>query len=324
MTPFLIIGTLTWLVLVPPFIQKNPIARGFRKIWFLVSLPATALLAISVFVRVREYGLTPERIALILLVIWALIVPILFTFAKEARRDIRIIPGFAAMLLAGGALLAGTLSVNSQAARAKSNLKQAGIMEADGSLVSEAKRLISDKEAATRARGAIEYLIRNDADKQIAALFPDGKVPAENELFAYLGLNKIDSSIGSRSYLSYNGRERTFSIEDYAAMTGPFNVYNRTGENAHYGHTHESLKLNLKDYVLITKRDGEEIGRIDMKAWAGARSHDTSEIKVENPVLPLSNREDSPAIFIQNMNMGYDEEGELDHMNMDVYLLTRD
>jgi len=44
-TPFLIIGTLTWL---------------------LLSIPAAILLAISIAVRIDEYGFTTERIALLI------------------------------------------------------------------------------------------------------------------------------------------------------------------------------------------------------------------------------------------------------------------
>ncbi|MBL4871289.1 MAG: DUF4153 domain-containing protein, partial [Robiginitomaculum sp.] len=39
-TPFLIIGTLTWLILDPPFIQAKRLARWFHKFWFPLMIPA--------------------------------------------------------------------------------------------------------------------------------------------------------------------------------------------------------------------------------------------------------------------------------------------
>ena len=65
-TPFLIVGTLTWLLLEPPFVKARVLAKLFRKLWFPISIPAALLLAVAVCTRVNEYGLTPERVALIL------------------------------------------------------------------------------------------------------------------------------------------------------------------------------------------------------------------------------------------------------------------
>ena len=104
-TPFLLIGTLTWLVLEPPFIKEKALAKLFRKVWFPISIPAAIMLAIAVFVRVGEYGFTPERVLLMLIVSWSLGLGFWFAFGPDDKRDIRIIPGFGAALLFIGCLL---------------------------------------------------------------------------------------------------------------------------------------------------------------------------------------------------------------------------
>ncbi|MGB0906679.1 MAG: DUF4153 domain-containing protein [Maricaulaceae bacterium] len=322
-TPFLIVGTLTWLVLEPPFIQKNAIARAFRKIWFLVSIPATLLLAISIFVRIREYGLTPERIALAALVLWSFIVSFIFGIGKEVRRDIRIIPGFAALLLAIGAFSSGLLSIQSQTSRAKTNLIQAGIMTAQGELKSLEERLVTDNEAAKRAKGAIRYLMKQDADKEIAKLFPNNEMP--DNAFVELGIEDISTSSNRRQYSSYDGRELSMSIEGYKTLIGPFNAYNVPKDaGRHQQNMVKPAKVYMHDYIVIAEVNNLEVGRIDLEKWLTDNPPSDSQIKIENPLMPLSADPKSAALLIKSMNVTRDENGELSHANMEVFLLTRD
>jgi len=124
-TPFLLIGTLTWLVLEPPFIQDKALAKLFRKFWFPVSIPAAIMLAIAVFVRIREYGFTQERIALALIVIWSFGLGLWYVLGPKDKRDIRIIPGGAAALLLIGTVGSAWLSMGSQYSRLDKSLSQA-------------------------------------------------------------------------------------------------------------------------------------------------------------------------------------------------------
>ena len=151
-TPFLLIGTLTWLVLEPPFIKEKALAKLFRKVWFPISIPAAIMLAIAVFVRVGEYGFTPERVLLMLIVSWSLGLGFWFTFGLKDKRDIRIIPGFGATLLLIGTLGSGWLSIASQYSRLDSSLSIA-VSKKDGHFE------VVDKDAAKIVKGSILSLI---------------------------------------------------------------------------------------------------------------------------------------------------------------------
>ena len=103
-TPFLIVGTLTWLMLEPSVMRAGGFVRLYRRAWFPIALVASALLAVAVWMRVSEYGLTPERVFLLAVVAGGLALGAWFTLSP--RRDIRIPTAAAAGLLLACAFLA--------------------------------------------------------------------------------------------------------------------------------------------------------------------------------------------------------------------------
>ncbi|MEP1230265.1 MAG: DUF4153 domain-containing protein, partial [Litorimonas sp.] len=191
--PFLVIGTLTWLLLEPPFIQKNGLARMFRKFWFALSIPAAIMLSISIAVRVLEYGLTVERIVLILACVWSLGLAVWFVFGPKPRRDIRIIPAFAGVLLLAAAPSASYLSIGSQAARFETNLVKAGILQADGSVK---KGAITDKVAAVKAEGALIYLTENDARPRVESILHNSDIKVDANMSSFEAARVFSEELG--------------------------------------------------------------------------------------------------------------------------------
>ncbi|HHL43405.1 MAG TPA: DUF4153 domain-containing protein, partial [Hellea balneolensis] len=166
--PFLVIGTLTWLILDPPFILEKKLARIYQKLWFWIMIPASILLGVAVFIRIGEYGLTVDRYLLVLAVVWALGIALWFSFRPERKRDIRIIPGFAALLLALGSIGpwgADGLSTLSQMNRLKAGLKANQSLDSEGHLKANTDMRITDTKAAEQTKGALVYLVKHKKSK---------------------------------------------------------------------------------------------------------------------------------------------------------------
>ncbi|MGJ8563734.1 MAG: DUF4153 domain-containing protein [Alphaproteobacteria bacterium] len=255
-TPFLLIGTLTWLLLDPPFIREKTLATLFRKNWFFLSIPAALLLSISVGVRVAEYGLTDERVALILCCVWALVVGLWFCFAPKAKRDIRIIPGFAAILLTLGAFGSLGLSHMNQMSRIESGLKQAGVMTEAGLIRPLEDIKVEDKAAAEKAYGALQYLERNDEHKAILKLFKGADdVPSLvddrfQNLYKRLGIEDYRPKGRYEAHESYTYRNSNSLIEMQAAgwITDTLQV--------NWNQTSDYEKIHLASEPRISTRSG--------------------------------------------------------------------
>lgn len=155
-TPFILVGTLTWLILEPPFIQKQRLAKMFRQIWFWLVLPAAVMLTIAILVRVVNYGLTEERILLLLGAFWALIIGSWFSFRKERAKDIRYIPGLAAGFLFFAGFTGGFISDWNQTKRFSYYMKSSGFV-VENQIIPKSTELISSEDAA-KAMSALRYL----------------------------------------------------------------------------------------------------------------------------------------------------------------------
>ncbi|MCW2309220.1 DUF4153 domain-containing protein [Rhodobium gokarnense] len=132
------IGALSFLVLFGERATVGPFFAGFRRFWFPATIIPVILLAIAVWLRVDAYGLTPERIFLVLVALWLALMALVFT-ATLGRADIRLIPGILAVLfLLGslGPLSPEALTARSQTARILAMLTEAGAIE-DGRLVAD-------------------------------------------------------------------------------------------------------------------------------------------------------------------------------------------
>ena len=154
-TPFLVVGTLIWLVLQPR-LCAGTLIRLYHRLWFPVALVASLLLAVAIWVRVAEYALTPARVQLAALTLAALILAAWFIFTR--RRDIRIPTAVAAGFLVASGFLAKPLADVTQLLRLEAALAN------------------PDKAAAAKTvQGAVNYLggYRGQREEWLRNVFPD-------------------------------------------------------------------------------------------------------------------------------------------------------
>ena len=326
-TPFLIVGTLTWLVLDPPFTKSKALAQLFRKLWWPVSIPAALLLAVAVIVRISEYGITPQRFALIGLVLWTLGLAGWFTFAPKARRDIRFIPGFASVLLTLGALGAGWLSLANQDSRFKSNLKVSGIVSSDGS-VSD----YSDIEASRRAKGALRYLMNNGGESRVEKTLSRVSVSVDSDKMSLasvekaLGLEKVSTinRWSRQDEISFSREEKAIPIAGYDTLRGPFSVYSNNRINKLTDST-DALTLYVDDGILSAIM-GEETFTFDIGQWIDAQNFTVGEVEIQDPSITIVNRDDlQVTLIITRFNSwtNHRDGEDASHINMSFYLLSR-
>ena len=197
-TPFLVVGTLTWLVLQPTMLRAGALVRLYHRLWFPVALVSATLLAVAVWVRVAGYGLTPERVMLILLTLAALVLGAWFTVT--GRRDIRIPTAAAAGFLLAGAFLAAPVADVTQLQRLR-----AGLASADKAAV------------ARQVRDAAAYLQSYRAERgewleaELPGYDPDGDM-------------RLDAYLRAQGYENAEQERERVRNEDYGS------TYYRRGE----------------------------------------------------------------------------------------------
>jgi len=265
--PFLLIGTLTWLLLEPPFIQKTMLARLFRKVWFALSVPAAVMLSIAVFVRVAEYGLTTERIMLIVACLWSLGLAAWFIRAPAARRDIRIIPALAAGLLLAAAPSAHYLSHASQAARLKTVLAQMKTVQTE------------DLKQTAATKGALFYLWRHDGEKTARNIIRGaGYDVPENasleDIYDTLDLTNVkapsrydeNSQVIRTIRYEFDAAYNSIAVKGYDYIAGDF-YYSFSNDSDDTILNLQDVAIEMQKGTLIILEAGKEIGRFDLDDW---------------------------------------------------------
>lgn len=336
-TPFLIVGTLTWLLLEPPFVKRKMLAKVFRKLWFLISIPAALLLAIAVFTRVNEYGLTPERVALIFAVLWSLGLGGWFSFGPKEKRDIRLIPALASILLIIGVFTAGGLSILNQSNRLDSYLAEAGI-------TAGMQRETKNKLAARKAKSAIQYLYRNDAkDRLKTSLTKVGyneKTVKLDDVYASLALTDIKSPSRydrhRRQNQQYHRNKTPINVAGYNELQGLF--HHSLHDNSHYNRTWNTKVTNIDGIsvsrqgkaVLTFKRieaqheTNHTLDKFDLSEWVEGlqveKRNDTKIVLKKNVVPIYSDEQTQISLVMESLNRWQDDDGYI-RFNISYYLL---
>ncbi|WP_162143713.1 DUF4153 domain-containing protein [Hellea balneolensis] len=331
-TPFLLVGTLTWLVLEPPFIRTKALAKLFRSLWFPLSIPAALMLAISVGVRITEYGFTPERIALLLAVIWAIGLGIWFSFGPKAKRDIRLIPGTAAILLFLGTFFSGLLSVQNQKSRAVSGLIEAGVMTNEGVVRNKDDITIDNLQAAKKAKGSLTYLIRQDEDKVLRSLFSGAKnVPAFQkfntaDIFERLNLDDVvlDSRYNSGRSIIYDTKN-SIDISGFQQLHGRYSFYAANNDNARQIAIFNDVQISSNGSIISFSQNGNSIAEFDVQAYVSDLQIIKDRFILDDPSIVILNSEDKKInLIIHSLNMWKvtNDEDPKTNINLDFSILT--
>ncbi len=330
-TPFLLVGTLTWLVLEPPFIRNKFLARVFRTLWFPLSIPAALMLAISIGVRMSQYGLTPERIALSLAVLWAIGLGIWFSMAPKPKRDIRLIPGTAALLLCLGSFLSGFLSVQNQKSRAVSGMIEAGVMSGDAVVRNKDDIKIENIEAAKKAKGSLTYLIRQNEDRVLKSIFggsedfPISENLKTEDLFKRLQLDDVvlDNRYENGKSVTYDAN-KTIDISGFEQLHGRYSFYARDNENRKIAAIGDVL-ISSRGNAISFSQNGKNIAEFDVIKFVSALPVVEDRFVLNNPHIVILNTEGRRLnLVIHSLNMWkhQKDEGLKTNINLNFSVLT--
>jgi len=139
---FALSAVAAWFALHPAIRRaEHPIARWFGVALFPALLVPLGLMAVAIFVRVADYGITGERYAVLLALLWLALVPLLalLTRGDALRKILTALCLLLVVAAVGGPIGARGLTTMSQTARLDRLLIEAGVYR-DGALVKPAEQ----------------------------------------------------------------------------------------------------------------------------------------------------------------------------------------
>jgi len=129
---FALAGTAAYLISYPWRDEGTALVRWFRSSWFILTLVPVALLIVGTWRRITDYGITPERYALVVLAFWLAGIAG-YAVLRRGKIDIRLIMASLAIVMLIGSIGpwgARMISARDQYARLESLLVRHGLLKA--------------------------------------------------------------------------------------------------------------------------------------------------------------------------------------------------
>lgn len=158
------IGVVTHLCIYPIRETGTRLLRFFYRAFYVLLTGPLALLAVGIWTRITDYGLTEQRVAIVLCLVWLAVLS-LWHIVKRAETHIKHVPLVLMLMALVAAFSAEKLSVQSQFARLQTVMQTAGVLTEDGRIVKAAKEV--DFDLRKNISSIIDYL---RAREQLALL----------------------------------------------------------------------------------------------------------------------------------------------------------
>lgn len=189
---------------------------------------------------------------------------------------------------------------------------------------------ITDKIAARRAKGALEYLMKNDGKGAVVKLAERWGIEIlakddNTKIAAAFGLDKIamPNRWSQRDEISMSVDQRALSITGYDNLRTQLYI-NYSSKNDRIIFEDKAMIVKLKSGVMsIALKSGENF-RFDAAAWIDAQGFDVGEVHVDDPaVVLLDDGTRKITVVIRSFNSWIDANEDGRRFNMDVFFLTR-
>jgi Domain of unknown function (DUF4153) len=179
-TLFAIAGTLAWLLAWPFRETGTRLLKLYSRFWFWFLPVPVVLLALAVWQRVSDHGMTPDRYGLVLVALWAALV-CGYLILRRSFADMRVVIGAAAVLLLLGSFgpwgAVGT-TLNSQLVRFEEFLNDNAMLE-NGVLKKVLPELGQD--AKKQGYSLLQILVETNAMDKVKSYLPKGETSQHAE-----------------------------------------------------------------------------------------------------------------------------------------------
>jgi len=278
------------------------------------------MLAIAIYIRIDEYGYTEERVTLVLVAIWAMVIGVWFTLKKEGARDIRLVPGVGAALLLIGTFTAQPLSILNQTQRVKGLINELELVDESGKLTVLKKPTAEETQKLFNLKQKIDYLYRKKAYTYLGQVFPNIEdVTKADTVYRALNVeNFSETSLRENPHISFDADSHSIQVEGFTSLSGPFSHFASNNDERLMSLDGDLVKLVGRDNLLIVTHADNHVSEIDIKAAAIAQ-----EQPYKSPFL--IDIDERTRIWVKSLDMHINQDTQDFELSfMTFYVLARD
>lgn len=325
-------GTATYLIARPWEERGTRLLRWFQGTWFWFTIVPVVLLAIAVWQRVSDYGVTPERYGLVLIAAW-LIAMAAYLAMRRARVDSRVIMvSLAGLLLAAsfGPWSARDISVASQMSRLIAIMQAHGYLK-DNRLVETIPPpgVMSSKDASN-AYSLVRFLREINALDRLAPIFAgraDDPFASTTNAWQLAGeINKqLRLNVGSRRHqgqelVSFHAQHSgQTSTDTNTVISGPHHA--RAGSRSTETDETNKVLVSIKDDGLSIQFENRSWQMSTFDILTHAKKHASTQSRELAPLrLDLPGNDGTTVLLISQIT-GYLGTTSAKLMNISFWVL---
>src|SRR3989338_3840428 len=239
-----------------PLLRKDEhswISKFFH-VFFALVLPMVAVLALAIYFRVSEYGVTESRYLVMLGGVWLLISSLYFLLTKQ--KELKLLPYLAAGFLffaLWGPWSMYSVSIRSQSAHLENLLHQYHLLENGHAIAVQDESTIPLKDRAS-IYSKIQYLGEHDKFAQLQILFPTVALSTSSSgRFDYDFSMNAMKALNIESYYNYEAESES---QEYlylnVAGSAVVNVQGFDTENRNVGIFFGQMESKFSEYQLAS------------------------------------------------------------------------
>ena len=258
------LGVATYLMIYPLRSHLTPV-RLYHRWFFSALIPPLALLAVALWQRISDYGVTEHRYAVGLLGIWLLLGVLLFAWRQAPR--LMMLP-LALSLLLGAASFgpwgAVQVTTRSQLAELEHLLKANGMM-AEGRVRKTDTEVSFD--TTKRISSIITFFTRTNRRATLAPLFADSGIDSfetadDGQLMAAMGLDYIyhlQTEVTLNFHAKRQGEALSVAGFNYVGQISLSQGHTATLSQAEGGRSYQIELLQSGQAITVTTAGGKSV-----------------------------------------------------------------
>jgi hypothetical protein len=296
-------GSAAWLMSIP-WRETEQGPRLFSRYFYKLLILPLVLLAVAIFTRIHDYGVTDQRYLVVTCLVWLVGVTAFMLTQKQRPAPQFMYGSLIALLVLSsfGPWGAVSVSINSQTERLHTLLAQTGLL-VNGKLVDAVPK--PAQEIAEAIRSTAQYLERRDQRAILETAFAPYKQDSETLTEAQQFVEKIlpwgyqQHDEGTRfstpdqrdnAVIATQGFAYILPFDNYSSHRFSEKLPDTFGENCTLGFKTQRTTLILSCGIAEKVEDREELASYDLKPLIDGLAKQGADSKAQQLIRPSSGK----------------------------------
>jgi hypothetical protein len=311
------------LFFITPIKESISWVKNFMKLLPKLIIPLLVMMFISLYIRIKAYGITENRYFVLALAVWVLGVMVYFSLAKNYKNIIILVSlSIIALISVLGPISSYSLSKLSQ------NSRLEGILARNNMLKNAAVQPSGDisKEDRLEISSILNYFEKNHTLKEVKNLPEDFKIEDMNKVFGFAFENPYYGGADNYFYFRRVDSNKSMDIKGYDYLFDRYSLM----EGGKTSISSLDVTFNYEPAVLKVNLEGKQVYTKDFSSFIknlvdkyGTQSRENNLPAEEMTIIEENDKVKIKILITHISGMKDRSSGELNSKDIEFYILVK-